>query len=154
MPAEVPLALVRNRQELGEANSLILSDLSPPPWRACNPEVGGSTPLRPWSQNQWYLQCLQGHEAQVKCITLGFSGYHPIWVALITFRYSMKKTFHGWCVLHDGNVGFHLFVQPPFHAFAPAKPHPAFVPLRASSPVQRAHRAQVIPRASRCLMII
>ena len=91
--AGVPLALARNVPGARFANSLILSDLTPP-WRLVTLRSWVQAPLRPSSQKQWYLQCffaLQGCETQVKYTILRFSGYHSIWVGLVAFRYSMKK---------------------------------------------------------------
>ena len=68
--------------------------LIPPPLAACNPEVVGSTPA-PSIESKTVVFAvffaLQGCETQVKCTILRFSSCHSIWVALIAFRYSMKK---------------------------------------------------------------
>ena len=62
MLAGVPLALARNMPGAGFANSLILSDLTPPPpplppWRLVTLRSRVQPPLRPSSQKQLYLQC-------------------------------------------------------------------------------------------------
>ena len=82
-----------------------------PPLAACNPEVVGSTPPPSIESKTMVFTvffALQGCETQVKCTILRFCSYHSIWVALIGFKYSMKKKFHRGRVLHDGRVGFHL----------------------------------------------
>ena len=94
MLAGVPLALARNMPGAGNADFLILSDLSPPPLAACNPEVVGSTPPPSIESKTVVFTvffALQGCETPVKCTILRFCSYHSIWVALIGFRYSMKK---------------------------------------------------------------
>ena len=102
-----------------------------PPWRLVTLRLWVQPPLRPSSQKQWYA--LQGCETQVKCTILRFSGCHYHGVALIAFRYSMKKQLHRGRVLHDGRVGFHLggvflflfcHVLATFPYLAPAKPPP------------------------------
>ena len=93
MLAGVPLALARNMPGAGNADLLILSDLSPP-LAACNPEVVGSTPPPSIESKTLVFAvffALQGCETQVKCTILRFCSYHSIWVALIGFKYSMKK---------------------------------------------------------------
>ena len=64
--------------------------------------------------------------SHVKCTNLGFSGYHPIWVALIAFRYSMKKTWRKRFMVGVSSMMatlasiwrsfFWMFVQLLFHA--------------------------------------
>ena len=91
--AGVPLALARNMPGAGPADLLILSMLTPP-LAACNPEVVGSTPppsIESKTVVFTVVFALQGCETQVKCTILRFCSYHSIWVALIGFRYSMKK---------------------------------------------------------------
>ena len=77
---------------------------------------------------------LQGCETQVKCTFWRFSGYHSIWVALTTFRYSMKKKVSWWarpptwpCWLPFGGRFFFFLVtfKLPFHALPLLSPHPA-----------------------------
>ena len=72
MLAGVPFALARNM-----------------PGAVGNPEVVGSIESK--TVVFTVFVALQGCETQVKCTFLRFSGYHSIWVALIAFRYSMKK---------------------------------------------------------------
>ena len=66
----------------------------PRPLAACNPEVVGSTPPPSIESKTVVFTvffALQGCETQVKCTILRFCSYHSIWVALIGFKYSMKK---------------------------------------------------------------
>ena len=68
--------------------------IPPPPLAACNPEVVGSTPPPSIESKTVVFTvffALQGCETQVKCTILRFCSYHSIWVALIGFKYSMKK---------------------------------------------------------------
>ena len=142
MLAGVPLALARNMPGAGPANLLILSMLTPcvhppplPPLAACNPEVVGSTPppsieLKTVVFTVFFA--LQGCETQVKCTFLRFSGYHSIWVALIAFKYSMKKKVSSWarpptwpCWLPFGGRFFFVTFKLPFHALPLLSPHSA-----------------------------
>ena len=135
MLAGVPLALARNMPGAGPADLLILSMLTPP-LAACNPEVVGSTPPPSIESKTVVFTvffALQGCETQVKCTFLRFPGYHSIWVALIAFRYSMKKKVSScarpptWpCWLPFGGRFFFLVTfKLPFHALPLLSPHPA-----------------------------
>ena len=136
MLAGVPLALARNMPGAGPADFLILSELTPPALAACNPEVVGSTPPPSIESKTVVFTvffALQGCETQVKCTFWRFSGYHSIWVALITFRYSTKKKVSWWarpptwpCWLPFGGRFFLLVTfKLPFHALPLLSPHPA-----------------------------
>ena len=123
-----------------------------PPLAVCNPEVVGSTPP-PSIESKTVVFAvffaLQGCETQVKCTILRFSSYHSIWVALIAFRYSMKKKVLSWarppwwpCWLPFGGRFFFFFFfsvtfKLPFHALPLLSPHPAsfrsFTPGASSS---------------------
>ena len=123
MLAEVPLALARNMPGAGFTNSLILSDLTPPP------SIESKTVVFT------LFFALQGCETQVKCTILRFSGYHSIWVAFIAFRYSMKKIIMGTSSMIQMAVlasiwGAFFFVtfKLPFHALPLLRPHPASFP--------------------------
>ena len=92
MQAGVPLAVARHMPGAGFANSLVLSDL--PPRRLVTLRSWVQPPLPSIESNIVVFTvffALQGCETQVKCTILRFSGYHSTWVALIAFRYSMKK---------------------------------------------------------------
>ena len=132
MLAGVPLALARNMPGAGFIDTINVY----PPLAACNLEVVGSTPpLSIESKTVVFTVffALQGCETQVKCTFLRFSGYHSIWVALIAFRYSMKKKVSSWarpptwpCWLPFGGAFFFLVTfKLPFHALPLLSPHPA-----------------------------
>ena len=108
--AEVLFALARNRQELGQANYLILSDLSPP-GRLVTLRSWVQPPSRPWSQNQWYLQCFLHYRAvrsPGKMYNFGVFRLPSHLGCLDRFQIQHEETLHGGCVLHLGGLFFFL----------------------------------------------